>query len=105
MDALGPSRPGQSTRHARGDAKDELLARRNRGPPRGNREHDPEADRDHPANGEPDARNLPQYPRLPEREPRAEQEDEIADEVNLQESHRGLGSRKSAHSAGSGQLA
>src|SRR2546426_9210864 len=96
MDALGPSRPGQSTRHARGDAKDELLARRHRGPPRGNREHDPEADRDHRANGEPDAWNLPQYPRLPERKPRAEQEDEIADQVELQESHGNWKSRKSA---------
>ena len=75
--------PGQSTRHAR--APPRLFPCRDRGTPGRDGQHDAEADRDDRADTEPDARNLTQDPRLPEREAGAEEEDEVTDEVQFQD--------------------
>src|SRR5438132_13327347 len=77
-----------------------LFARRNRRTARCDGQHDAETDRNQGSYREPDTRNLPEYPGLPEREPRAEEEHEIADEVNLQESHGETDSRMSADLVG-----
>ena len=65
----------------------ELLARRDRGPAGGHGQHDPETDGDHRSDGNPDARDFIEDTRLPERPRRAEEKDEIAGKVELQESH------------------
>ena len=75
-----------------------LVSGRDCGSARRHGKHDPETERDDRGYREPHARYLPQDAGLPQRQASAEQQDEIADEVDLQESHDRIGCRKGARS-------
>jgi hypothetical protein len=54
----------------------------------GDGEHDPQPYRDHESDDDPRRRDVAEHPTVPERRERADQQDELADQIHDDESHR-----------------